>query len=103
MCPGVITYHVSSFVDLLDYMTIYCNSVPKTEKSCLYSILLEDIEYLRCRGRIRTIIKGQRDFWQMDITTVEKPILGLKTCYLFLESNPLDIPLAFPLAFPNEM
>src|SRR5947209_1447659 len=99
MCPGVITYHVPSLIHLLDDMRIYCNSVAKTEKSCLYSILLEDIEYLWCVGRIRTIIKGQHDFWQMDITTVENPIFGLKTCYLFLKSNPLDK----PLAFPNEM
>ena len=76
----MITNKVPGSVLLLDKIRILCNLSANAEKCSLYTVMLEDSEYLRCIVGIWAIIKGQRNLWQSTIAIEKETILALENC-----------------------
>jgi len=76
----MVANNVPGSVLLLDKIRILCNLPTNAEKSSLYTVMLEDSEYLRCIVGIWAIIKGQRNLWQSTIAIEKETILALENC-----------------------
>jgi len=76
----MVTNKVPGSVLLLDKIRIFCNLPANAEKCSLYTVMLEDSEYLRSIVGIWAIIEGQRNLWQSTIAIEKKTILALENC-----------------------
>jgi len=76
----MIANNVPGSVLLLDKIRILCNLPANAEKCSLYTVMLENSEYLRCIVGIWAIIEGQRNLWQFTIAIEKETILALENC-----------------------